>query len=254
MKYAETEIYSHRHHQKNTFSPSGKIRTVFLILLFLIILSLLLSLVIRAKSLTLDEQKLYGVSIGDFATENTANHYATVCKARGGAGGVYKDGDKYLLFVAVYASSSDAEAVSSNLLAEGERAYVYQWKLPKVKLTFEKGAKSMIMLTEVTEIFWNTLSQLLSISLAFDKDLKSISEVVEEIQILQENTNQAISTAETLKSEETERLIKEISVGLAYQKTVLSQLEKNNLKKVDLKVAYFDLLLLNLSLREKFYA
>lgn len=254
MKYVETKIFSKKNNKNYHISPPyflTKSKFFFLLLIFLLVIIVFFSILLKSKTLNIPEQQLYGVVIGDFATENSANHYATICQARGGAGGIYKDGDKYLLFVAVYSSFSDADSVANNLLEKGERAYVYKWTLPEIKLALDKGSKNMIMAKEVTEIFWQALSSVLDVALAYDKDLKGIGEVSEEIETLKETTDQAILTAEKIRTKETENIFKEVLIGLAYQKTVLSQLEKNNLKKLDLKIAYFDLLLLNISLRQE---
>ena len=249
MKYLETKVYLS--HTKNTTTKS-EYKTVFLIFLAFVVLSLFLSITITTKSLVLDEQKIYGVTIGSYATESTAYHYATLCRNRGGAGGVYQDGKEYLLFVSIYTSLSDANTVSNNLIESGERASVYEWTLPKTKITFQKGAKNMIMVQEVTTTLWDTLYDMVTLVLDFDKESKNLGEVLEQLALMRETTDEAIETALKLKGEQQDEIMQKILDSLVHQKTILNQLNKSTVKSAELKIAYFDLLLLNITFRQKF--
>ena len=249
MKYQEAQIYAKNKHL-NKGSVYTKTKIFALILLFVILISIFLSLTFRSRRVILASQYLYGITVGSYATESSANYYANLCRARGGAGGVYFDGKNYLLFVAVYSSKSDANIVTNNLLQKGESAYIFEWELKQTKICFESGNK--ILLEEICAVFWDSLSKILTLALEYDRDSMSISDVNEEITELLEKTDDAILTAEKLKGDSTQDSFQEILGFLALQKTVLTQIQKSVVSSVELKIAYFDLLLLNVSLREKF--
>jgi len=250
VKYLETKIYS-KPTKKAIFKNKNKYKNVFLIFVMVVILSLFLSIKITTKSLVLDEQKVYGVTIGSYTTENTAYHYATLCRNRGGAGGVYQDGKEYLLFVSIYILSSDANTVSNNLIESGERASVYEWTLPKTKITFPHGAKNMIMVKEITQVLWTTLYDMVTLVLDFDRETKNTGDVVEQLALMSENTDEAIETALKLKGDQNDEIMQKILDSLVHQKMILNQLNKSTVKSSELKIAYFDLLLLNLAFRQK---
>ena len=249
MKYLETKVYSN--HTKSSTAKS-KSKNLFLFFLAFVVLSLFLSIKITTKSLVLDEQKIYGVTIGSYATESTAYHYATLCRNRGGAGGVYQDGKEYLLFVSIYISSSDANTVSNNLIERGERSSVYEWTLPKTKITFDNGAKNMIIVEEITQLLWKTLYDMVTLVLDFDKESKNVGDVVEQLAQMREKTDEAIERAIKLKEDEKDEIMQKILDSLVHQKTILNQVNKSTVKSAELKIAYFDLLLLNLAFRQKF--
>lgn len=250
MKYIETEIYRKKPVRQTPKRFYARVKAIAITLLIILILVFICSFLFKSKSVVLSAQTVYGVAIGSFVTESSANYYSSVCKARGGAGGIYQDGNNFIVFAALYLSKTDANTIANNLLETGESAYVYEWELPQTKLTFSDGSKSMLV--EVTEIFWDTLSLMISLALDYDKEEKSVGDVNDVISERIDATDEAISLAEKLKGESTEQIIQDILSYLAYQKTILTQLKKSVVKALELKIAYFDLLLINLSLREKF--
>lgn len=250
MKYVETEVYRKKPVREKSKSFYGRVKTIAITLLIILLLVFFCSFLFKSKSVVLKKQTVYGVAIGSFVTESSANYYSSICKTRGGAGGIYQDGNNFMVFAALYLSKTDANTIANNLLEAGESAYVYEWDLPQKKLTFSDGSKSMLV--EVTEVFWNTLSMIVSLALDYDKEEKSVGDVNDVISERIDATDEAISLAEKLKGDSTEQIIQDILSYLAYQKTILTQLKKSVVKTSELKIAYFDLLLINLSLREKF--
>lgn len=227
------------------------LRAISLAILVIVVVVFLFSITFTSKLVTISEEKLYGVVVGEYVTETTASYYSTVCKARGGAGGIYRDDEKYLIFAAVYLSKSDATAVANNLFESGESAVVYEFTLEKTAIRFEDGMR--VQLIEVTDVFFDVLSEMLSIVLEYDTDMRNSGDVAVDIVRLSEKTDDVMRAVERLtQASDEDKALTEIKSFLANQKTILSRLSDGVIKSADLKIAYFDLLLINLEFRECF--
>ena len=110
----------------------------------------------------------------------------------------------------------------------------------------------MIIVEEITQLLWKTLYDMVTLVLDFDKDSKNVGDVVEQLAQMREKTDEAIERALKLKEDEKDEIMQKILDSLVHQKTILNQVNKSTVKSAELKIAYFDLLLLNLAFRQKF--
>ena len=109
----------------------------------------------------------------------------------------------------------------------------------------------MIMVKEITQVLWTTLYDMVTLVLDFDRETKNTGDVVEQLALMSENTDEAIETALKLKGDQNDEIMQKILDSLVHQKMILNQLNKSTVKSSELKIAYFDLLLLNLAFRQK---
>lgn len=226
-------------------------KTIAVAVLVIVVLVFFGSILFKSKTVTLAEETVYGVVIGEYVTESTANYYSMVCKSRGGAGGVYRDNGKYMLFVALYLAKADATAVANNLLESGESAYVYEFTLPKTTIRCEGGTR--YQLRELTTVFYDVLEELLTIVLEYDSDARNSGDIAVDVVRMTEMTDEAILSVEKLAaSAEKDKNVTAIKTFLASQKTILARLADSVVRSTDLKIAYFDLLLLNKEFRDRF--
>ena len=76
--------------------------------------------------ITVPGMPLYAVQMGAFSTEAAAQGEAESMKARGGAGFILRDGERYRVLAAAYRTADDARSVRDNLKqAQGIESYVY---------------------------------------------------------------------------------------------------------------------------------
>ena len=78
---------------------------------------------------------VYGVSAGDYNSEDKANAYSSEVKAAGGMGQVYKSGEYYVL-AQIYPTLLEATEVQENLLSKGYNAKVVTISVPQIDMTY----------------------------------------------------------------------------------------------------------------------
>lgn len=249
--FADTTRYDFKQKKGRKIGFYNVTKTIAIAVLVIVVLVFFGSIFFKSKTVTLDEETVYGVVIGEYVTESTANYYSMVCKSRGGAGGVYRDDGKYMLFAALYLSKADATAVANKLLESGESAYVYEFTLPETTIRCEGGTR--YQLRELTTVFYDVLEELLTVVLEYDSDTRNSGDISLDIVRMTEMTDEAILSVEKLSaSAEKDKNVTAIKTFLASQKTILSRLADGVVRSTDLKIAYFDLLLLNKEFRDRF--
>ncbi len=249
MNYNNVNIYRN----KDTKKGAGlykKTRAIALVVLGVLVFVIIFSMVFKTKVFKLDKKEYYGVNVGCYASEATAIYFASSVKNRGGCGGIVKEDNQFHVFAAVYNSKADASSVAAKIAETDEDASVYTFTLPKIKIKISEGNRAII--TNALSLFEEQLTALLDLAVEFDNNnINGNDIVIEVIQMIAE-IDAAVSLFNKIMGEEEDSAIKDILAAFSSQKLSLKQLSHNVIKSFEIKTVYFDILLINLNLREKF--
>ena len=245
MDYDKVCVY-----RPNGVKKSGlyvKVKAIALVILAILVVIVVLSTIFVSKTVYLEGAEYFGVYNGVYASQNTAEYYAKVVRMRGGAGGVYKDGNGFMVFLAVYEKKSDALAVQSNLVEEGENALLYTFETRKTKLKFGEGNR--IVLTEIADLVNSQLKKMLRIAVGFDDNDMNGSDVIIELTQAMAECDKAIKTLQ--KTKDKDEISSLLEGFFNARKTAFKQITADNVvRSAELKTTYFDLLVKTMDLYE----
>ncbi len=225
-------------------------RAIALAVLGVLLCVFIFSLIFKSKVFKLDKKEFYGVSVGCYASEATANYFASSVKNRGGCGGVLNDNNQFYVFAAVYTSKADASSVAAKIVENGEDASVYTFTLPKIKIKISEGNRTII--SNALNLFEEQLSALLNLAVEFDNNNINGNDIVIEVVQMMAEIDAAVSLFTKIMGEEEDLTIMDILAAFSSQRLALKQLSYSVIKSYEIKIVYFDVLLNNLNLREKF--
>ena len=89
----------------------------------------------ETREVTLAEEIWYAIQTGVFSTEEAARQKADEYVQRGAPGTVINEGEKWRVFIACYATETEASAVRSRLQQyQKVDTYLYAWTCPELRL------------------------------------------------------------------------------------------------------------------------
>lgn len=139
MDYDKVCVY-----RPNGVKKSGlyvKVKAIALVILAILVVIVVLSTIFVSKTVYLEGAEYFGVYNGVYASQNTAEYYAKVVRMRGGAGGVYKDGNGFMVFLAVYEKSPTLSQCKAILWKKGKTPCFTPLKREKQNLNSERATE-----------------------------------------------------------------------------------------------------------------
>lgn len=137
--------------------------------------------VFYVEKLEYNSFSVYGVSLKHFDTYEDANEYATQVQLNGAMGSVYQSGEYYVL-ANIYPTLIEAQEIKENLKLLNYDARILNFKFQNV-LTDFKG-KNLNIVISCLEQFKDTIYQLYSVGLDYDKGQLTTSNLNGKLAIL----------------------------------------------------------------------
>ncbi len=132
-------------------------------------------------SFLINDKTFFAVSGGECEDYSSASLLSQTILKQGGAGYIYKTGNKYCVLLSCYQSSSDAQNVLQNLEQNNISASVVEIKIPKIKVTSELSSTNLKTLKNAVNMFCDTYQKLYDLSVNYDSKVLSRVESNEEL-------------------------------------------------------------------------
>lgn len=203
-------------------------------------------------NLLVASKQVYAVSGGQFEDYNTAFVFSETIKKQGAAGYVYKQEKVYYVLLGGYPKKEQALKVIENLSYDGIDTNLVTLSFfgLSINLSVDKAEKATIK--TATNMFYTCYEKLYEYSLDYDKNLLSKGEVLNSIDQLKSQVNEAKRSLKTSSDNISQ-------AGLVYLKLYLGDLQQclddlSNCKEnfnAEIKNSYFKSLELYASLRQE---
>ena len=148
------------------------------------------------REVLLEEEVWYAIQTGVFSGKEAALEKAEAYTQRGAPGTVVQDGAKWRVFIASYASETDAAAVRQHLGEQRVETYLYPWVCPEIRLRLT-GMAGQLDVAEAGLTLWTQAArQLRDAALLLDASQVKPEDVME---IVRELDGQIRLWAETAR-------------------------------------------------------
>lgn len=128
-----------------------------------------------------NKTNIYTINCGSFDDYETALILAETVKKQGGAGYVFFNNKKYNVLLSGYAKKDECLSVIDNLSQNGVEATMLCIELKEMSANFSATSDEKVKIKNAINTFFDCYQSLYSLSIEFDKDVLTKSEVLDEI-------------------------------------------------------------------------
>lgn len=198
------------------------------------------------------EKQVYCVSAGTFEDYSTAFTFSETIKKQGGAGYILKQNNLYYVLLSGYPKKDSALKVIENLSYENIDSQLYVISLEKISMKISDESNDKLFVKDALNIFYNTYEKLYNLSVDYDQNNLSKSEVLNQIELLNENIEKCKNNLSTKNNSVSDATLVYLKLYLDDLSQSLNELQacKENFKG-EIKATYFKCLELYSSFRQE---
>lgn len=173
---------------------------------------------VSSNTLTYSSFCVYGISVGQYSSKESAESFSAETKKKGGAGYVYKKDSLYHVLASAYEKENDAKLVQKNLVESGIESTIVLIEINEANFFNISSAEQKKQFENALAVLRNTFLNLYDISVSLDT--KAIDETKAKIQIIEVKST-------------VEKTINSISKGNSSLDGIYYQMIKNTFDEVE---------------------